>query len=144
MSILDRTSRYEPGERRFTNGHSIVEYEVFARDYGQSLPILFPSRKLPSRPKYYRPIDPNAMMIFLPVVTRTPSPKRDPITEIARSMNTKKEVAEEIFRGLESEIDQICKEEKVELLDSEEKAELILGSVMAFSSLAKKISKRIK
>ena len=70
--------------------------------------------------------------------------RQDPIKEIAKIMKVESSSANELLNDLENEIDQICKEEKVEELNSEEKEQLVLGMLRAVSSLSKRLAKQVK
>jgi hypothetical protein len=68
----------------------------------------------------------------------------DPVKQIAKLTGVEKEIAQKIVVEVENDIDQICKEEKIELLDSNEKAEFISGMIRAVSNFSKRLSKQLK
>lgn len=72
------------------------------------------------------------------------SPRRNLIRELSKTMGVKRETAQDMFRDIEKDVDEFCREERIELLSSDEKAELTLGMMRAISGLARKISKRLE
>lgn len=127
-------------KRLGANGDSIDNYESY------SIPEIFPITLSTTRGRevnYHLGFGGFIDVALFEPQLKIPS-RPDPIKELSKLMGVKKESAQSMFIEIENDVDQFCKEERIRFLNSDEKAELVLGMMRAISGLGKKISKRLE